>query len=197
MGKITALVKTKTQAQAVNRQETELTLVKPALTHRRETTRNRSFLWKIKSIMTGGQQAIRRGAKSSSTKTISAMTSGQQFVKRGVWFTVAKTGAAVTSGQRAIIGGYLAVQGFFKKKPEKEQEQQLNYSLFLLITLVVVAVDREIFFGEFEGQLTIGWLGFCLGWFVRDKTTSRKARFLFGLLISLIAIIKWSLLVFL
>ena len=152
-----------------------------------------SILGKTKSAVTNGQQIIKKGANSSSKTAKSTVTGTHNFIKRSITSISTKTTMIMNGGQAIIIGNYLAIQTFLKKHQEKKtaKKQEIPYSWFLLVSLVILFVDRDIFLGEREGQLTTGWVGFCLGWFTRDKTASTKSKILIMSLFGLFAVIKW------
>ena len=219
-----AKTKSEATSRALVKEEVGLALVKeqPKETRRRNTSIRgiKSTLGKIVSVVNNGQNAIKRGAKSSSEvarsvvtggqntakagsravlrRCIKGMTLGKNTLQRGVGTTLKKAKSVLTGGQDVFRKGCSTIKHIFKerskKKEAKQQEQKVLFRVFLLITLVVVVVDRDIFFGEHEGYLTAGWLGFCLAWFARDfwvgrGITSKVRLLLFS--ITAISIIKW------
>lgn len=150
-------------------------------------------LKRIKSAVTDGKQTIKKGADSLSNAATSTATRVKKTTEKGA-NSLSKAGTSVASGVGGIIiRNYLALQTSLKKHQERKitKKQEIPYSWFLLISLVILSVDRDIFLGEHEGQLTTGWVGFCFGWFTRDKTSSTKIKLLMMSLFGLIAAIKW------
>ena len=192
MGKHAITEQKPTHGKHLIKRETGLALIKT----KPKKTRRENFIKALKGIqsaVTGGKQTIKRGANSLSNAATSTATRVKRTTEKRAG-SLSKAGTSVASGVGGIIiRNYLALQTYFKKHQEKKitKKQEIPYSWFLLISLVILFVDRDSFLGEYEGQLTTGWVGFCLGWFTRDKTANTKTKLLIMSLFGLIAVIKW------
>ena len=117
MGKLA--VKKETQGRHLAKKDTALTLVKqkPKQINKTSSIKKRASLLfgKTKSAITGGQRAIKKGAKASSNAAKSAANGGGGY----------------------IITKYLAIQDYFKKRSEEKQKenQKMIYGLFLFTHL--------------------------------------------------------------